>query len=224
MHRDLKPENCLITTDGHIKITDFGLAKGNIHDEDERSNSFIGTMEYMAPEIVDGKGHTKSVDWWSTGILLFEMLCGVPPFKAKSRNALQAQILSSKPKFPKFIGNDAQSFIKGLLTKDPAKRLGSGPQGSEAIKKHPFFKSINWSRLEKGEITSPFKPTIQSTKSVENFDKLWTDQPVEDSPCNTPKTSALVSDPTAIFRGFTFTSPSYLLGMDPAQFSKAAES
>lgn len=218
----LQPENCLITTDGHVKITDFGLAKGNIHDEDERSNSFIGTMEYMAPEIVDGKGHTKSVDWWSTGILLFEMLCGVPPFKAKSRNALQTQILTSKPKFPKFISTDAQSLIKALLTKDPAKRLGSGPQGSEAIKKHSFFKSINWTKLEKGEIKSPFKPKIHSSDSTENFDKIWTDQPVEDSPCNTPKHSALVSDPTVIFRGFTFTSPSYLLSLNPAQFSCTA--
>ena len=169
------------------------------------------------------KGHTKSVDWWSTGILLFEMLCGVPPFKAKSRNALQSQILSAKPKFPKFMSSDAQSFIKGLLTKDPAKRLGSGPQGSEAIKKHPFFRSINWAKLEKGEVQSPFKPKIQSTKSVENFDKIWTDQPVEDSPGNTPKTSALVSDPTAIFRGFTFTSPSYLLGLGATMFSQQKE-
>lgn len=219
MHRDLKPENCLITTDGHLKITDFGLAKGNVHDEDERSNSFIGTMEYMAPEIVDGKGHTKSVDWWSTGILLFEMLCGVPPFKAKSRNALQTQILNAKPKFPKFMGTDAQNLLKGLLTKDPMKRLGSGPGGSDAIKKHPFFKSINWFKLEKGEIPSTFKPSIQSRASVENFDKIWTDQRVEDSPCGTPKMSALVSDPTAIFQGFTFTSPSYLLSMNPAVFS-----
>jgi p70 ribosomal S6 kinase len=209
MHRDLKPENVLLDSEGHIKLTDFGLAKGNVEGDNERSNSFIGTMEYMAPEIVDGKGHTKGVDWWSTGVLLYEMLCGLPPFRAKSRNALQQQILTAKPKYPKFLSSDALNLLKGLLTRDPLKRLGCGPNGAEDIKKHPFFKTINWVKLERGEVQSTFKPTVKCSMSVENFDKIWTDQKPEDSPCGTPSASA-----DAMFRGFTYVQPSYLLGLN----------
>ncbi len=100
----------LLDSDGHIKITDFGLAKGNMGDDDSRTNSFIGTMEYMAPEIVTGRGHGKAVDWWSVGILMYEMLCGVPPFRAKSRAALQKQITSGKIKLPRmYYGGDGES-------------------------------------------------------------------------------------------------------------------
>ena len=92
-------ENVLLDSDGHIRITDFGLAKGNMSNG-ERTNSFIGTMEYMAPEVIQGKGHGKDVDWWSVGILLFEMMTGMPPFNAKSRNQLQKQITVGKLKYP----------------------------------------------------------------------------------------------------------------------------
>mmetsp|Transcript_22199 Transcript_22199/g.48473 ORF Transcript_22199/g.48473 Transcript_22199/m.48473 type:complete len:514 (+) Transcript_22199:245-1786(+) len=205
MHRDLKPENVLLDNEGHIRLTDFGLAKGNMGDDINRTNSFIGTMEYMAPEIIDGKGHSKGVDWWSTGILLYEMLCGVPPFRAKSRNALQQQIVQAKAKYPKFLSSDALSLLKGLLTRDPTKRLGSGSNGSEAIKRHPFFKSINWAKLERREIESKFKPSVTGNSCVENFDKIWTDQLPEDSPCGTPTTGH-----DSAFHGFTYVEPSYL--------------
>ena len=92
-------ENVLLDSDGHIRITDFGLAKGNMS-SGERTNSFIGTMEYMAPEVIQGKGHGKDVDWWSVGILLFEMMTGMPPFSAKSRTQLQKQITVGKLKYP----------------------------------------------------------------------------------------------------------------------------
>eukprot|EP00195_Chlamydomonas_chlamydogama_P010294 CAMPEP_0202892906 /NCGR_PEP_ID=MMETSP1392-20130828/2583_1 /ASSEMBLY_ACC=CAM_ASM_000868 /TAXON_ID=225041 /ORGANISM="Chlamydomonas chlamydogama, Strain SAG 11-48b" /LENGTH=513 /DNA_ID=CAMNT_0049577039 /DNA_START=243 /DNA_END=1784 /DNA_ORIENTATION=- len=205
VHRDLKPENVLLDSEGHVKLTDFGLAKGNMADDTNRTNSFIGTMEYMAPEIVDGKGHGKAVDWWSTGILLYEMLCGMPPFRAKSRHVLQQQILSGKAKYPKYLSPDAMSLLKGLLARDPSKRLGAGPSGSDAVKRHPFFRSINWVKLERREIESKFKPAVNDNTDVGNFDKIWTDQPPEDSPCSTPTAAA-----AAAFQGFTYTEPSFL--------------
>lgn len=101
VHRDLKPENVLLDADGHVRVTDFGLAKGNVSDaEHQRTNSFIGTMEYMSPEVIAGRGHGKAVDWWSIGILLYEMLCGMPPYRAKSKGALQKMITASKLKLP----------------------------------------------------------------------------------------------------------------------------
>lgn len=202
VHRDLKPENVLLDSEGHIKLTDFGLAKQQMDSEQARTNSFIGTMEYMAPEIVEGKGHGKEVDWWSTGILLYEMLCGMPPFRAKSRNALQNQILSSKVKYPKFLSSDSQNLLKGLLTRDPTKRLGYGNSGSEMVRRHAFFRGVNWLKLEKREIESKFKPMVKNVLSVENFDKIWTDQPAEDSPCGTPTGSEA-------FNGFTYVAPSF---------------
>lgn len=217
VHRDLKPENVLLDSEGHVRLTDFGLAKGNMSDEGERTNSFIGTMEYMAPEIIEAKGHGKTVDWWSTGILMYEMLCGVPPFRAKSRQALQQQIATGKVKYPKFLSVDAQSLLKGLLTRDPAKRLGAGPHGSEAVKRHPWFKSINWAKLEARQIESKFKPTVTCNMDVGNFDKIWTDQPAVDSPCGTPTQASLGK-----FEGFTYVAPCFLAGHGGAAFSAAA--
>ncbi|KAG1661087.1 hypothetical protein FOA52_012076 [Chlamydomonas sp. UWO 241] len=211
MHRDLKPENVLLDSAGHVRLTDFGLAKElDLDDPDERSNSFIGTMEYMAPEIIEGKGHSRGVDWWSTGILLFEMLAGQAPFRNKSRKVLQDQIKVAKPKYPRFLSTNALTLLKGLLTRDPDKRLGcgEGPAGSDAIKRHPFFKNINWARLERREIESTFKPKVVCSHSVENFDKLWTDQPAVDSPCGSPPAPDAVG--AKLFQGFTYVEPNFL--------------
>ncbi|KAI8473226.1 MAG: kinase-like domain-containing protein [Monoraphidium minutum] len=205
LHRDLKPENVLVDSDGHVRLTDFGLAKGNM-DEGTRTNSFIGTMEYMAPEVIEGKGHGKEVDWWSVGILLYEMLAGQPPFRAKSRQVLQQQIMAAKVKWPKFLSPAALSLLKGLLTRDPQKRLGAGPDGSAAIRAHVFFKGISWSALEERRIPSPYKPPVAHSLSVENFDKIWTDQRPVDSPCGSP------TDPAhaGAFAGFTYVAPSFV--------------
>ncbi|KAL0039247.1 hypothetical protein WJX77_012674 [Trebouxia sp. C0004] len=203
VHRDLKPENVLLDSEGHIKVTDFGLAKGNMADG-ERTNSFIGTMEYMAPEIIQGKGHGKDVDWWSVGILLFEMMTGMPPFNAKSRNQLQKQITGGKLKYPSFLSRNAQTLLKGLLVRDVEKRLGHGPEGSKAVMDHPFFSCINWDKLQRREIPSPFKPSTQGLNSVENFDKMWTEQSPTDSPAGTP------TNLESMFHGYSYCTPHML--------------
>jgi p70 ribosomal S6 kinase len=190
--RDLKPENVLLDSEGHVRITDFGLAKGNVSDaEHERTNSFIGTMEYMAPEVITGRGHGKAVDWWSVGILLYEMLNGMPPFRAKGRTQLQKLITAAKFKLPSYLSSEVQSLVKGLLQKEPAKRLGYGPSGSADVMGHPFFKGMDWRKLEARQIISPFRPNVRSIESIDNFDKIWTDLPPTDSPCATPRESSL---------------------------------
>ncbi|KAL4447725.1 hypothetical protein ABPG75_004944 [Micractinium tetrahymenae] len=208
VHRDLKPENVLLDGEGHVRITDFGLAKGNMSDaEHERTNSFIGTMEYMAPEVITGRGHGKAVDWWSVGILLFEMLCGMPPFRAKGRAQLQKLIAAAKLKLPSYLSSEAQSLLKGLLQKEAPKRLGFGPNGSKDVMGHAFFKGVNWKLLEARQVPSPFKPTIKSIESVENFDAMYTDLPPQDSPCATPRQASLSDH---MFEGFTYCSESFL--------------
>lgn len=203
MHRDLKPENILLDADGHVMLTDFGLAKQ--FDESTRSNSMCGTVEYMAPEIVLGKGHDKAADWWSIGILLFEMLTGKPPFIGGNRDKIQQKIVKDKMKLPAFLSSEAHSLLKGLLQKEASRRLGSGPGGSNEIKNHKWFKSINWRKLEEREIQPSFRPTVAGKICVANFEERWTSMPLTVSPVATPVAGS------SNFPGFSYVKPSPLL-------------
>ncbi|XP_020227329.1 serine/threonine-protein kinase AtPK2/AtPK19 isoform X2 [Cajanus cajan] len=197
MHRDLKPENVLLDADGHVVLADFGLAKQ--FNESERSNSMCGTVEYMAPEIVMGKGHDKAADWWSVGILLYEMLTGKPPFSGGNRHKIQQKIIKDKIKLPAFLSNEAHSLLKGLLQKDVSKRLGSGSRGSGEIKSHKWFKSLNWKKLEAREIRPSFVPVVAGKLCVANFEERWTSMPLLDSPAASPR-----KDDNA-FKKFSYT-------------------
>ncbi|KAL9227403.1 hypothetical protein vseg_003093 [Gypsophila vaccaria] len=199
VHRDLKPENILMGADGHVVLTDFGLAKEI--DESSRSNSLCGTMEYMAPEIIQAKGHNKNADWWSIGILLYEMLTGKPPFAHANRHKLQQKILNEKVKLPPMVSTEAHSLLKGLLQKDPSKRLGSGPQGADEVKNHKWFKTINWKTLEAKKLKPKFMPDVSGKECTANFDKCWTTMPANDSPAPTPTGDGLV------FQGYTYVAP-----------------
>ncbi|KAM7275714.1 hypothetical protein ACFE04_017580 [Oxalis oulophora] len=198
VHRDLKPENILMDADGHVMLTDFGLAKEI--DESSRSNSMCGTTEYMAPEILMSKGHNKDADWWSVGILLFEMLSGQPPYTHANRKKLQQRIISEKVKLPPYLSTEAHSLLKGLLQKDPSRRLGSGPNGGDGIKSHKWFRSINWKKLEERELLPKFKPDVNGKDCTANFDKCWTAMPADDSPAPTPTAGEH-------FQGYTYVAP-----------------
>ena len=208
IHRDLKPENILVDSEGHLKLTDFGLAKEVT--PTGSSNSMCGTVEYMAPEIILAKGHNRSADWWSIGILLYEMLTGRVPFENQNRMKLQQKIVKERIKFPPYLTAEAHSLLKGLLTKDVAKRLGSGPAGSEEIKRHKWFKGINWAKLEAREVQPSFRPLVNGKSCIANFDEMWTTQSVIDSAGCTP-----VGTPTGdchlAFKGYTYVAQHTLM-------------
>ncbi|RWR80519.1 Protein kinase domain-containing protein [Cinnamomum micranthum f. kanehirae] len=203
MHRDLKPENILLDADGHAMLTDFGLAKQ--FEENTRSNSMCGTVEYMSPEIVLGKGHDKAADWWSVGILLFEMLTGKPPFMSGNREKIQKKIIKDKIKLPAFLSSEAHSLLKGLLQKEASRRLGSGPDGSEEIKRHKWFKPINWKKLEAREMQPSFRPNVAGKLCIANIEERWTNMPLLDSPVASPRTGDFN------FVGFTYVRPASFL-------------
>jgi len=158
VYRDLKPENVLIDKEGYIKITDFGLSKQNILDN-HSANSFCGTPEYLAPEIIENSGHGKAVDWWSLGAIIYEMLTGLPPFYSKERETLFSNIKKVKIEYPKYLSKKAVSLFQDFFVRDPDKRLGA--KGTDEIKSHPFFDTVNWKYIDKKLIKSPFKPRLR---------------------------------------------------------------
>uniref|UniRef100_A0A8C9YXY1 non-specific serine/threonine protein kinase n=1 Tax=Sander lucioperca TaxID=283035 RepID=A0A8C9YXY1_SANLU len=198
IYRDLKPENILLDEEGHIKITDFGLSKEAI-DHDKRAYSFCGTIEYMAPEVVNRRGHTQSADWWSFGVLMFEMLTGSLPFQGKDRKETMALILKAKLGMPQFLSPEVQSLLRALFKRNPANRLGAGPDGVEEIKRHRFFASIDWNKLYRREMRPPFKPTVGRPEDTFHFDPEFTSRTPTDSPGIPPSANT-----HQLFRGFSF--------------------
>uniref|UniRef100_A0A674EL63 Ribosomal protein S6 kinase n=1 Tax=Salmo trutta TaxID=8032 RepID=A0A674EL63_SALTR len=208
VYRDLKLENILMDSSGHIVLTDFGLSKE--FDELERAYSVCGTIEYMAPEIAEGgeAGHDMAVDWWSLGVLMYELMTGGSPFTVdgdeNSHTDIAKRISKKDPPFPKDMGPLAKDLIQGLLIKDPKKRLGSGPDGAENVKKHPFYQKINWEDLAAKRVPAPFKPVIRDELDVSNFAEEFTEMDPTYSP------AALPQNCDRIFQGYSFMAPSIL--------------
>ncbi|XP_048458468.1 ribosomal protein S6 kinase alpha-3 isoform X4 [Rhincodon typus] len=198
IYRDLKPENILLDEQGHIKLTDFGLSKESI-DHEKKAYSFCGTVEYMAPEVVNRRGHTQSADWWSFGVLMFEMLTGTLPFQGKDRKETMTMILKAKLGMPQFLSPDSQSLLRMLFKRNPGNRLGAGPDGVEEIKRHSFFSTIDWNKLCRREILPPFKPAIGRPEDTFYFDPEFTAKTPKDSPGIPPSANA-----HQLFRGFSF--------------------
>ncbi|XP_019848649.1 PREDICTED: ribosomal protein S6 kinase alpha-3 [Amphimedon queenslandica] len=205
VYRDLKPENILLDADGHIKLTDFGLSKESV--DDKKTFSFCGTVEYMAPEVVNRKGHDITADWWSFGVLMYEMLTGSLPFQGENRKATMNMILKAKLGMPQFLSPEAQSLLRVLFKRNPLNRLGYGTNGIDNIKAHPFFKSINWDKLYKREVMPPFKPACGSADDAFYFDSEFTSRTPKDSPG-----APVSAHSKELFRGFSYVAP--LLGME----------
>uniref|UniRef100_A0A4W3I9N1 non-specific serine/threonine protein kinase n=1 Tax=Callorhinchus milii TaxID=7868 RepID=A0A4W3I9N1_CALMI len=198
IYRDLKPENILLDEDGHIKLTDFGLCKEST-DHEKKAYSFCGTVEYMAPEVVNRRGHSHSADWWSFGVLMFEMLTGSLPFQGKDRKETMTMIVKAKLGMPQFLSPDSQSLLRMLFKRNPGNRLGAGPDGVEEIKRHPFFSTIDWNKLCRREIHPPFKPASGRPEDTFYFDPEFTAKTPKDSPGIPPSANA-----HQLFRGFSF--------------------
>ncbi|GAP84950.1 putative serine threonine-protein kinase psk1 [Rosellinia necatrix] len=214
VYRDLKPENCLLDAHGHLLLTDFGLSKVAVGDDDS-CGSMLGTVEYMAPEVILGNKYGKAVDWWSFGALGYDLMTGNPPFRGANNAKLQHNIVKQKVVMPYFLSLDAKDLLARLLRKDPAKRLGSRmPKDLDVIKNHRFFRKIDWDRLERREMEPPIQPMITDPELAENFAPEFTDLSL--SPLTTTKNpwndisprGSFKEDP---FRGFSFIAPSSLL-------------
>ena len=177
IYRDLKPENLMLGDNGYVKIADFGLAK-QITD---RTFTVCGTPDYLAPEVVCGQGHGKAVDWWTLGVLMFEMMVGEPPFFDEDIMQTYQKIINASVTFPGYLSPQAVDFLRNLLQPKPAKRLGCGRNGATDLKNHPWFAGFDWSGLENCRLKAPFQPVIKNREDLSNFED-FSSEPIQDFP------------------------------------------
>lgn len=194
----------MLDADGYIKVTDFGLSKEEISGN-TGAFSFCGTPEYLAPEILAKKGHGKAVDWWSLGALIYEMLTGLPPFYTTDRDRLFNSIQFGTLNIPATLSNEVRDLLNGLFVKDSEQRLGSGTNGSQNVKSHPWFRGLDWIALFNKQIPPPFVPTFAGDNITCNFDIIFTKEPAKDS---AEKEAKMASSPT--FDNFSYREPSNL--------------
>lgn len=208
IYRDLKLENLLLGRDGHIKIADFGLCKDNIRFTDT-TRTFCGTPEYLSPEVIEDNQYGRAVDWWSLGVLLYEMMCGSLPFNNGTTDRLFREILLKPVSFPATLSEQATHFLNGLLIKDPAKRLGGGPDDAREIMIHAFFRGLNWQDLIEKKVKPPFVPEITSETDTRYFDRQFTTEPVNLTPIDRPMNHLGEVD-ASFFTQFSFAAGSQL--------------
>uniref|UniRef100_A0AAR2KI74 protein kinase C n=1 Tax=Pygocentrus nattereri TaxID=42514 RepID=A0AAR2KI74_PYGNA len=175
VYRDLKLDNLLLDTEGYVKIADFGLCKEGMGFRD-RTSTFCGTPEFLAPEVLTETSYTRAVDWWGLGVLIFEMLVGESPFPGDDEEEVFDSIVNDEVRYPRFLSTEAISIMRRLLRRNPERRLGAGERDAEEVKKHPFFRNVDWGALLAKKIQPPFVPTIKGREDVSNFDDEFTSE------------------------------------------------
>uniref|UniRef100_A0A3P9KP32 Protein kinase C n=1 Tax=Oryzias latipes TaxID=8090 RepID=A0A3P9KP32_ORYLA len=199
VYRDLKLDNIMLDCDGHIKLADFGMCRENISQEN-RASTFCGTPDYIAPEILLGQKYTFSVDWWSFGVLVYEMLIGQSPFQGDDEDELFEAIRTDTPHYPRWITKDSKNLLEQLFMKDPITRMSVVGN----IRLHSFFKSINWTALEKRQVEPPYKPKVKSPSDCSNFDREFLNEKPHLSKCDKNLVESMDCN---AFAGFSFINP-----------------
>ncbi|XP_059150475.1 protein kinase C delta type-like isoform X2 [Physella acuta] len=202
IYRDLKLDNVMLDKDGHIKIADFGMCKEKIFGEN-RASTFCGTPDYIAPEILKGAKYNASVDWWSFGVLLYEMLIGQSPFHGDDEDDLFHSILHDTPRYPHATAKEAVTMMSLLFERNPPDRLGMPTCPAGPINSHPFFRNIDWEKLETRQIPPPFKPKIKNASDSSNFDSDFTSEKAELTPTDPALLQTMNQN---VFKHFSFTS------------------
>ncbi|OZJ01641.1 hypothetical protein BZG36_05292 [Bifiguratus adelaidae] len=212
VYRDLKLDNILLTLDGHIKIADYGLCKENMW-YGATTNTFCGTPEFMAPEILLEQRYGRAVDWWAFGVLIYEMLLGQSPFRGEDEDEIFDAILEDEILYPINMSRDSVSICTRLLNRDPERRLGSSKADAEEIKRHPFFRGVNWDDMLAKKVPPPFYPSINGRIDTSNFDEEFT----REIPVLTPVQSMLSTAEQEEFKGFSHIADWVLQGDLPPE-------
>uniref|UniRef100_A0A674MYQ9 protein kinase C n=1 Tax=Takifugu rubripes TaxID=31033 RepID=A0A674MYQ9_TAKRU len=203
VYRDLKLDNLLLDTDGYVKIADFGLCKEGMGFGD-RTSTFCGTPEFLAPEVLTDTSYTRAVDWWGLGVLIYEMLVGESPFPGDDEEEVFDSIVNDEVRYPRFLSNEAIGIIRRLLRRNPERRLGSGEKDAEEVKKQPFFRTMDWEALLQRKVPPPFLPSITGKEDVSNFDEEFTAEAPTLTPPREPRTLSRKDQES--FRDFDYVS------------------
>ncbi|MCI4386202.1 hypothetical protein PGIGA_G00059680 [Pangasianodon gigas] len=201
VYRDLKLDNLLLDTEGYVKIADFGLCKEGMGFQD-RTSTFCGTPEFLAPEVLTETSYTRAVDWWGLGVLIFEMLVGESPFPGDDEEEVFDSIVNDEVRYPRFLSTEAISIMRRLLRRNPERRLGGGDRDAGEVKKHLFFRNIDWNGLLAKKVKPPFVPTIHGANDVSNFDDEFTSEAPVLTPPREPR--PLSRDEQEMFADFDY--------------------
>ena len=213
--RDLKPENIILDSEGHIRISDFGLSK-ILENPRDKAYTLCGTLKYLAPEILKNKGYDKSVDWWSLGCIFYEMLMGCLPFKIKG-NQIDPEVFEEKLQFKENMNPLLVDLISQLLSVNPKKRIGYGDSDAKKIKEHQYFSDVDWNKYLNKEIEPPFVPKLNGDFDLRYFNNQFTDELL-----NSNRTTIMSrSNRTSEYNGFTYMAQS--IGKDIIEMAKNDE-